>query len=154
VTHDTSSVKLGHYPGARLLSVTEMTETLKRHKLLQRWSAVLFASAMVILIASASYGPRSLGYLIRALTIGSIFSVLTVAYWKWESKYPNRLIWSVLIVVLIIGGFYWSRDQTLGVTQAEGFFWGLAGQFISTVSAVFFGVVSALTYKRKKTVSS
>jgi len=88
-----------------------------------------------------------LSYLIRALIIGSGFSVLTIAYRRWETKYPNRLIWSALSIVLIVGGFYWSKDQTFGLSKVDGSFWSLAGQFISTVSAGFFAVFSALSYK-------
>lgn len=124
-----------------------MTKTLKRIKLLQRWSPLFLIFALVILIISAVFGPLSLSYLIRALIIGSGFSVLTIAYWRWEIEYPNRLIWLALSVVLIVGGFYWSRDQTFGLNNVDGFFWSLAGQFMSTVAAVLFAVLSALSYK-------
>lgn len=130
-----------------------MTKTLKRIKLLQKWSPLFFALALVILAISAWYGPLSLSYLIRALIIGSGFSVLTIAYLRWKIKYPNRLIWSALSVVLIVGGFYWSKDQTFGLNKVDGFFWSLAGQFFSIVSAVFFAVFSALSYKLMKTDS-
>lgn len=129
-----------------------MTKTFKRIKLLQKWSPVFFALALVILTISAWYGPLSLNYLIRALLIGSGFSVLTFAYRRWESKYPNRMTWSALSVVLIIGGFYWSKDQTFGLNKVDGFFWSLAGQFISTVSAVFFAGLCALSYRLRETL--
>jgi hypothetical protein len=126
---------------------TETTETIKRINLVRKWSPLCLALALVILAISAWYGPLSLSYLIRALMIGSGFSVLTIAYGRWKVEFPSWLIWSTLSVVLIFGGFYWSKDQTFGLNNVDGFFWSLAGQFISTVSAVFFAVVSAL--KRK-----
>ena len=129
-----------------------MSKNVKFIRLLQRWSPVFFALAMVILIITASYGPLSLNYLIRALIIGLGFSVLTIAYWRWKLNYPHRLVWSALSVVLIVGGFYWSRDQTFGLNKVDAFFWSLAGQFVSTVSAVFFAALSAVSYKLKKTL--
>lgn len=130
---------------------TEMAKTLKQIQLLQRWTPLLFALAMMILIISAWHGPLSVSYLIRALIIGLDFSVLTIAYWRWKSKYPNCLIWPALSIVLIIGGFYWSKDQTFGISKADNLFWSLAGQFISTVSAVFFAVLSASSRKLMRT---
>src|SRR5258708_19005790 len=118
-----------------------MSKTLKRIELFQRRSPLFFALAIVILIISAWHGPLSLSYLVRALIIGLHFSVLTIAYWRWESKYPGRLIWSALSVVLIMGGFYWSKDQTFGIAPVGGLFWILATQFMSTAFGVFFGVL-------------
>lgn len=129
---------------------TEMTKTPKQI-ILQKWSPLFLALALVILAVSTWYAPFSLNYLLRALVIGLGFSVLTVAYWSWEIKYPNRLVWSALSVVLIVGGFYWSRDQTFGLGKVDAFFCSLAGQFISTVSAVFFTGLSALNSKLMKT---
>jgi hypothetical protein len=123
-----------------------MTETPKRINLVQKWSPLFFAMALVILAISAWYGPLSLSYLIRALMIGAGFSVLSIAYWRWKIEFSNWLIWSTLSVVLILGGFYWSKDQTFGLNNVHGFFWSLAGQFISTVAAVFFAVLSALKH--------
>lgn len=121
---------------------TGMTKTFKRIKLWQKWSPLFFLLALVILTISAWHGPLSLNYLLRALIIGSGFSVMTFAYWRWEIKHPNRLIWSALSVVLIVGGFYWSKDQTFGINKINSSFWSLAGQFISTASAVFFAGLS------------
>lgn len=121
-----------------------------RIEFLQRRSPLFFALALVMLIISAWHGPLSWSYLLRALIIGSGFSVLTIAYWRWKIDYPNRLIWLALSIVLIVGGFYWSKDQTFGLNRVDGFFWSLAGQFISTVSAVFFAVLNALSYKAIK----
>jgi hypothetical protein len=131
-----------------------MAKTLKQIKLLQRWIPLLFALAMMLLIISAWQGPLSVGYLIRALIIGLDFSVLTIANWRWKSNYANSLIWPILSIVLLIGGFYWSKDQTFGSSKAESYFWSLAGQFMSTVSAVFLVALSASSRKLRKTYGS
>jgi hypothetical protein len=104
-----------------------------------------------MLLISAWQGPLSVSYLIRALVIGLDFSVLTIAYRRWKSNHPNSLIWPTLSIVLIMGGFYWSKDQTFGSSKAESFFWSLAGQFMSTVSAVFLVALSASSGKLRKT---
>lgn len=105
---------------------------------MQKGAPLFVALALVMLAIATWYGPFSPNYLIRALAIGFGFSVLTIAYWRWEENYPNRLTWLTLSIVLVAGGFYWSRDQTFGIGKVDAFFLSLACQFFSIVAAVFF----------------
>jgi hypothetical protein len=52
-------------------------------------------------------------------------------------------VWSALSLVLVAGGFYWSKDQTFGVSEGGEWSWRLAGQFMAMVFATFFAPLIA-----------
>ena len=135
--------------GQRLV-LLQMTNHHQQIQRWQKWSPLFLAFAILMLAGLTWVGPFSISYLIRALIIGADFSILTIAVWRLQLNYPISLIWLVLVFVLITGGFYWSRDQTFGVASVDDFSWSLVGQFISTVVAVFFGVLIAARGKLEK----
>jgi hypothetical protein len=118
--------------------MSQGTKGLERINPLRRWLPLFFALATFILAVSAWKGPVSVSYLLRACLIGVSLSVLTIAYWRWESTPPSRLVWSALSVVLVIGGFYWSKDQTFGMSGIGIEPWSQACQFFAMVFATFF----------------
>ncbi|MFN2492297.1 MAG: hypothetical protein ABR501_05360 [Pyrinomonadaceae bacterium] len=126
-----------------------MATTPERLQLLLKYSFLFFALAVVVLAMSLLSGPRSVSFLIRALIIGAGFSVLTISYWRWKDDFPTPAVWLALSVVLLIGGFYWSKDQTFGVNAAGAIFWVLLGQFVSTAAVVFCAFFAASSYKLK-----
>ncbi|HEV3469698.1 MAG TPA: hypothetical protein VG148_10285 [Pyrinomonadaceae bacterium] len=126
-----------------------MDNTDARAGILLRWSPLFFAGATAALLISASEGPLSGGYLLRAVVVGVIYSSLTISFRRWELTHLDRLIRSLLIAALIAGGFFWSRDQTFGDVHVRGPLLALAGQFLSAVLAVFFAVLSVLGLKSR-----
>ena len=116
-----------------------MSKSLERVSFWHKWSPLFLAMAILGLLIFAWGVPVSISYLVRACLIGLAFGVLTIAYCRWESARPSRLVWSTLSVVLVAGGFYWSKDQTYGVASAWS--WRLAGQFVAMVLAACFASV-------------
>ncbi len=131
-----------------------MTDDPKRIEAWRRWSPLLLTSAIATLAGLGWYGPFSISYLMHAVIIGADFSILTIAFWRWHLKSSGSWIWLVASFVLIVGGFYWSMDQTFGVSHADGSSWNLAGQFFSTVALVFFGVLTGARGRLAKTLEA
>lgn len=101
---------------------------------------LFFAGAAALLVVCAWAGPLSGWYLLRAAVIGAVNGSLIISFRRWDSTRLDRLLQALLVVALVAGGFFWSKDQTFGHTHA-GPFWALAGQFLAAVLAVFFAAL-------------
>lgn len=79
-----------------------------RHLLILSFAVLLLLSALLVVIV-----PTSKDFVVRALVIGSLSGVLS---WKLVANdlQKNYVISITLILVLGVGGFYWSRDHAFG----------------------------------------
>jgi len=131
-------------------SLTDASQTLERIEFFHRWSPLFCALTISLLAVTAWREPLSWSYLLRAVIIGLIHTVLTIAGWKWELTERGGSLRFMIGLVLIAGGFFWSKDQTFGHNHNDESLWIIAGQFISTVFGVFFALLGALGFKLKR----
>lgn len=58
--------------------------------------------------------PFSRDFVIRAGLIGAFGGILTAAYWDSNFRERKLWIWILIVVVLLVGGYYWSGDHAFG----------------------------------------
>lgn len=111
------------------------------------WSTLPLIAGLAVLIATARHEDFSIGYLLRAVLIGLTAGILTTAYRRWTSVRPGWLVFTLLLLALLYGGYHWSKDQTFGIAQGELWSWRLALQFSAAMLLALFSVAGLEAYK-------
>jgi hypothetical protein len=119
----------------------ELTDTQKRAKFLVERSWIFLLFSLGSLLLTFVLGQRSLIYIAYSFLVGLIYSVFTLAYWKWEKARPLSWIIMILALVVVIWGERFVRDLAFpGVSITELSLWLLV-QYFSIISVVFFGAL-------------
>ena len=119
----------------------ELTNTQKRAGFLVERSWIFLLLSLSLLLLTVVLGQRSLIYMACAFIIALIYSVFTLAYWKWEKARPLSWIILILASVVVIRGEGFVRDIAFpGVSITELSLWLLV-QYFSIICMVFFGAL-------------
>lgn len=71
-----------------------------------KWSPLFLLASIALLLLSLSFGPSAV-FISWSVIFGLVDAVLTLAYWKCESR-PASLI----IFIIILAAWYWGIDFT------------------------------------------
>jgi hypothetical protein len=121
--------------------ILELTHTQKRTKFLVEHSWVFLLLSLTFMSLAFVLGPHSFRYIASTFFIAMIYSVLTLAYWKWEKVRPLNWLLLILALVVVIWGEDFIRDLVFpGSSPSQLGVWAKV-QYSSTIAAVFFGVL-------------
>jgi hypothetical protein len=103
-------------------------------------------ASLAIVVVTVRHAELSFSYLARAVLIGLTAGILITAYRQWSNR-PGWLVFALLLLALIYGGYRWSKDQTFGMAEGEIWSWRLALQFSAAMLLALFSVIEFQAYR-------
>ena len=113
---------------------------------------------MVLLVATVTAAavllwivPTSRDFVVRAVLIGAFGGIVVDSALKDYGR-NNRVLVFYILLVLLVGGYYWSRDHSFGVKQTTLTVSRLVIDYIVAALAAFFVSTTAVRYFYFRTI--
>jgi hypothetical protein len=92
--------------------------------------------------------PLSIMYLFVSISIGAVFTALTIAYWRYQAE-PGSVIFWLFSLLIIGGGYVAARNLAMNDRSYDNNIWVIV-QFYASVFTVFFGALCLFHKSVKK----
>src|SRR5262249_20595226 len=103
-----------------------------------KWSPAFLLASIFLLFISLLFGPFSPTFFLSSIIFGLIYTVLTLTYWKWESK-PLSLIILLIDVVVVAGGWGFTMRRAFPEARYIYSSW-MPVQYLSVIFTTLFAI--------------